>query len=103
MVRTTAISTLCQESYRLTTSSAHIIGAAEVDAQALLKVILALKVDLKVLQDCVPTLHGLVFDVEGLVAADLQVVLDLVLVVEALLAEVEVCLKGLVVLKAGKS
>ena len=50
-----------------------------------------------------PTLHGLIFDVEGLVAADLQVVLDLVLVVEALLAEVEVCLKGLLVLKAGKS
>ncbi len=92
----------CQEYSQLTANSAHIIAASDVDAQALLKVILDLKADLKVLQDCVPTLHGLIFEVEGLVAADLQVVLDLVLGVEALLAEVEACLKGLVVLKAGK-
>jgi hypothetical protein len=37
-----------------------------------------------------------------LVAADLQVILDLVVRVEALIAEVEVCLEALVVLHAGE-
>jgi hypothetical protein len=83
--------------------TAKIVAAAEVDAQALLKVIVALKADLKVLLDCVPTLEGLVLDAEVLVAADLQVILDLIVKVQALVAEVEVCLKALVVLKAGES
>lgn len=83
--------------------SAKIVAGATIDVQALVKVLVELKVDLKVLLDCLPTLHGLILDADVLVAADLQVVLDLVVRVEALLAEVKVCLQALVALKAGKS
>jgi len=79
---------------------ASIIANADIDAQALVKVLVDLQVDLKVLLDCVPTLDGLVLDADVLVAADLQVILDLAVRVKALIVEVEVCLKALVVLKA---
>ncbi|EAQ91724.1 predicted protein [Chaetomium globosum CBS 148.51] len=81
-------------------AAASIVAKAEIDAQALVKVIAALEVDLKVLQDCAPQLDGLVIDAGVIVAADLEVVLDLVVRVQALIAKVEVCLKALVVLDA---
>ncbi|KAK4150860.1 hypothetical protein C8A00DRAFT_45816 [Chaetomidium leptoderma] len=83
-----------------THGDAGIVASADIDAQALLKVLVDLQVDLKVLLDCVPTLDGLVLDADVLVAADLQVILDLVVRVKALIVEVQVCLEALVVLKA---
>jgi hypothetical protein len=64
-------------------------------------VLVDLEADLKVLVDAEAKLKGLAIDAAVLVAADLEVVLKLVAEIQALLAEVEVCLKGLVAIKAG--
>ncbi|KAK4109303.1 hypothetical protein N656DRAFT_783210 [Canariomyces notabilis] len=76
----------------------------KVDAQALLKAIVDLKLHVKILVDEVlPCLHGIVHDAHDLVAADLEVALKLIAEIQALLVDVEVCIKALVAaVKAGK-
>jgi len=79
---------------------AAITAKADIDVEALLKIIVDLHLDLDILNGCAPQLDGLVIDADVFVAAELQVVLDLMVRVQALIAKVEVSLAALVKLDA---
>ncbi|KAK3323085.1 hypothetical protein B0H66DRAFT_532399 [Apodospora peruviana] len=76
---------------------AGLVVKVNVDAQLLLKAIISLKGHLQQFQQAGDCLKGTTAPNTGLTAAELEIVLYLVVRVEALVADVQLCLKNLVV------